>query len=109
MILQDLADYLRLILYPLTMLGFAMQIANEYSGKRDWRRILVLLGTVLLLAYLMIVNILTAIGADIGDIALIRDAALTPIILFLCVSIWAYIIKVNRAHQPKPKEYDKVL
>jgi hypothetical protein len=57
----------------------------------------------------MIVNILTAIGADIGDIALIRDAALTPIILFLCVSIWAYIIKVNRAHQPKPKEYDKVL
>ena len=91
MIGHMLLVYLRLLLYPLAILGFSLQVANEYTGARDWRRIAVLLGPVILMSWLMAMNILDLTSPGL-DTMLIRDFTLTPIIIYMCVTIWLYIL-----------------
>ena len=96
MTLHYLLDYFRLVLYPIAILGFVLQIANEYTEKKCWRRIFALSAPVLLLTFLMVMNILTAFGIDADDLDVVRDATLTPILLLTCVAIWNYTIRSTR-------------
>jgi hypothetical protein len=88
-----LLDYLRLILYPLTILAFCMIAANEYTTTKNWRRIAFLFGIILLLSLLLSLSLLGMMGVSAFEIESVKDFALTPIILFMCMATWFYVLK----------------
>jgi hypothetical protein len=93
---EVLTSYIRLILYPLTIMGFIILIVNEYTTKKDLFRISSLVAIVFLFSYLFVTNLIALLGYGADYIIHLRTIYLTPIVALCCVSIWLYILLRNK-------------
>lgn len=89
--INDIALYFRLTIYPLAAMGMIMSAVIEYQNGKSKLRLAIQLVVAMLLVLWMVLTAGTVLFMT--WIPALRAWVMTPVITVLCVLIWTYVIK----------------